>query len=880
MSSLPILAPFDGWCSSLDEVPDPVFAGRMLGDGLAVDPTSGILTAPCAGEIITLPASGHAVSIRTPQGIELLIHVGIDTVHLAGRGFEAKVRPGAMVQAGDELIRFDLDIVARGAKSLMTPIVVMPLDGLELRQRRAAGLVSAGEVLFEIAGIAHLAHVADSAAGPPSRAAGPPTPPACPPADATAAQTLIVTLRQGLHARPAALLAQRAKSFGAQATLAAHGRTANARSVVAIMALGVRRGDEVTLQASGVDAAEAVASLVAGIHEALRMESLAGHGAAGNDVAAPIGGTGPVNGAAPTRGTAPVGAPSPNRSPAGVLGGVSAAGGLAVGRATRIERREIAVTEHGAGTEHERAELERARTHVRVRLERVAATGGATRREIIAAHLEFLDDPQVNEPAQELIAAGKSAGFAWRAAIRRSIAALEALDDSRMRERADDLLDVESHVLLALAGEARPMILPLPERAVLIADDLLPSELTALDPQRLLAICLGGGGATSHVAILAGAMEVPMLVGLGAGIRAVANGTTVIVDADAGTLQWAPTAAAVAQAEAAVEWRLRRRAKTQAEARTECRALDGTRVEVFANLGNVLDAAAAVANGAEGCGLLRTEFLFIDRETAPDEAEQLAAYQGIAAALGPKPLILRLMDVGGDKPLRYLPLPAEENPALGLRGVRTALARPDLLRTQLRAALRVQPVGRVRLLIPMITDVAEVLAVRGVINELLAELALPGPIELGAMIETPAAALTASVLIREVDFLSIGSNDLTQYTLAMDRGHPQLAGRTDALHPAVLKLVAEAASAGVAAGKMVAVCGGAAADRFAVPLLLGLGVRELSVVPAAVPAVKQQVRGLRIGDCRELALRCLDLASSAEVRALIAPTLGPAGDTR
>jgi phosphoenolpyruvate-protein phosphotransferase len=563
-----------------------------------------------------------------------------------------------------------------------------------------------------------------------------------------------------------------------------------------------------------------------------------------------------------------------------VLGGVAAVAGLAVGRATRIERREIAVTEHGAGPEHERAELEQARTHVRVRLERVAETGGPTRREIIAAHLEFLDDPQLNEQAHELIAAGKSAGFAWRAAIRRSIAALQALDDSRLRERVDDLLDVESHVLLALAGEARPMILPLPERAVLIADDLLPSELTALDPQRLLAICLGGGGATSHVAILAAAMEVPMLVGLGTGIRAIANGTTVIVDADGGTLQWAPTAAAIEQAQAAVESRLRRRAKTQAEAQTECRALDGTRIEVFANLGNVLDAAAAVANGAEGCGLLRTEFLFIDRETAPDETEQLAAYRGIAAALDGRPLILRLMDVGGDKPLRYLPLPAEENPALGLRGVRTALARPDLLRTQLRAALRVQPIGRVRLLIPMITDVAEILAVRGIINELVAELALPGRIELGAMIETPAAALTASVLIREVDFLSIGSNDLTQYTLAMDRGHPQLAGRTDALHPAVLKLVAAAASAGVAAGKMVAVCGGVAADRFAVPLLLGLGVRELSVVPAAVPAVKQQVRGLRIDDCRELAMRCLDLASSTEVRALVAKTLGPVGDTK
>jgi phosphocarrier protein FPr/phosphocarrier protein len=845
MSSLKILAPFDGWCTELDEVPDPVFAGRMLGDGLALDPTSGILTAPCGGEIITLPASAHAVSIRTAQGIDLLIHVGIDTVQLGGRGFEARVRPGAMVRAGDELIRFDLDVVARGAKSLLTPIVVTPMDGLCLRQRRAAGLVSAGELLFEIAGIGTGAGITPAE----GMATNAPLSPAAGPNDQTAGQTLIVTLRQGLHARPAALLAQRAKSFGAQVSLSAHGRTANARSVVAIMALGVRQGDELAIQASGADAARSVASLVAGIEEALRMEAAAGHG----------------HTESPKTASTLAACPS---LPAGVLGGVIASGGVAVGRATRLERREIAVTENGAGPTHENGELEQARLNVRTRLERVAATGGATRREIITAHLEFLDDPQVNEAAQELIAAGKSAGFAWRAAIRRSISALQALEDSRLRERVDDLLDVESHVLLALAGEARPMNIPLPERAVLVADDLLPSELAALDRARLAAICLGGGGATSHVAILAAAMEIPMLVGLGAGIRDIADGATVIVDADAGTLQMAPPAAAIEQARTAVESKLARRARTQAEAQAECRARDGTRVEVFANLGNVMDAAAAVANGAEGCGLLRTEFLFIDRETAPGEDEQLAAYQGIAAALGPRPLILRLMDVGGDKPLRYLPLPAEENPALGLRGVRTALARPDLLRAQLRAALRVQPAGNLRLLVPMVTDVAEILAVRRVIDELKAEIGIFERIELGAMIETPAAALMASALLREVDFLSIGSNDLTQYTLAMDRGHPELAGRTDALHPAVLKLVAATASAGVAA------------DRFAVPILLGLGVRELSVVPVAVPAIKRQIRSLKIEDCRELASRCLDLASPTEVRARVAQSIGPWGDTR
>jgi multiphosphoryl transfer protein len=850
MSNLRILAPFDGWCDALDTVPDPVFAGRMLGDGLAVDPTSGILLAPCAGEVTTLPASAHAISIRPAFGIDVLIHIGIDTVSLAGRGFEACVRPGASVRAGDELIRFDLDTVARGAKSLMTPILVTPMDGLSLRQCRAAGPVSAGDLLFEIAGVAEPA----SSTPRPNAAARPD--------DAAAAQTLIVTLRQGLHARPAALLAQRAKAFAAQSTLTAHGRSANARSVVAIMALGVRRGDHLTIQASGADAAQSVAGIVSGIEEALRMEASAGH-----------------SGAAAAAGPSQATARDPGvAQPAGVLTGVTAVAGFAVGRAARIERREIAVAEQGGGAARESTALDQARAHARTRLTRVATAGGATRGAIIAAHLEFLDDPQLNETAQELIIAGKSAGYAWRTAIRRSIAALEALEDTRLRERADDLLDVESHVLLALAGEARPMNIPLPENAVLIADDLLPSELTALDRQRLAAICLAGGGATSHVAILAAAMEIPMLVGTGPRIHEIADGTTVIVDADGGTLQSAPTPAAVEQAQAAVELRSIRRGSDRAEAQIECRSLDGTRIEVFANLGNIRDATAAVANGAEGCGLLRTEFLFLDRDSAPGEAEQLAAYQGIAAALGNKPLILRLMDVGGDKPLRYLPLPAEENPALGLRGVRTALARPDLLRTQLRAALQVQPAGQVRLLIPMVTDAAEIVAVRGVIEELASELAIPAHIQLGVMIETPAAALTAAALLREVDFLSIGSNDLTQYTLAMDRGHPQLAGRTDALHPAVLKLIAATAGAGTAVGKMVAVCGGAAADRLAVPILLGLGVRELSVVPAAVPAIKRQIRALRIEYCRDLALRCLDLASPAEVRARVVQEMAHMGE--
>ncbi len=829
-----ILAPFDGWCAPLDEVPDEVFAGRMLGDGLAIDPTHGVVLAPCDGEIVTLPQSAHAVSIRSAEGLEVLIHIGIDTVTLGGQGFDARVRPGARVRSGDELIRFDLDRVARGAKSLMTPIVVSS-EGAVVSERRGSGVVRAGELLFRVNG--------GATQGTPA------TPPGLSAESLTRAERAVaVPLRQGLHARPAALLARRAKGAAAAITLRAHDRATDARSVVGIMALGVRQGDQLLIQAEGAGASEAVAEMLAALAEAERMDSA--HAAA--QLPEPC----------ETR-------PKPREELSGELTGVCAAPGFAVGRATRIERREIEVIEPGRGELHERTELERARANVRLRLERVRNAGGGARREIIGAHLEFLDDPELNASAHALIAAGKSAGFAWRAAMRQSIAALQSLGDSRLRERADDLLDVEAHVLLALAGEARPLHLPLPEQAVLLADDLLPSELTALDRRRLAAIALSGGGATSHVAILAAAMEIPMLIGIGPALREVADGQIIIVDADNGTLNHAPSAAAVARTQSMVAARLAQAAARRSAALEESRSFDGTRVEVFANLGSAAQAGIAVENGAEGCGLLRTEFLFIDRDTAPTEDEQLDCYQSIADALGGRPMILRMMDVGGDKPLEYLPLPAETNPALGLRGVRTALAHPDLMRTQLRAAMRVTPFGVVRLLIPMVTDLAEIMSVRRVIAELSADLNLPGNIALGAMIETPAAALTAAALLREVDFLSIGSNDLTQYTLAMDRGHSQLARRTDALHPAVLQLIAAAASAGNAAGKLVAVCGGVAADHSAVPILLGLGVRELSVVPGAVPALKSQIRSLRLAACASLAQSCLGLSSAAEVRGMV-----------
>jgi phosphoenolpyruvate-protein phosphotransferase len=819
---------------SLADVPDTVFAEGMIGEGVAIDPVSGSVLSPCDGEITTVPAGGHAVSIRSAQGVSVLVHVGIDSVHLSGRGFQSLVRVGQRVRAGEEILRFDLDVVARGARSLVTPIFVTPEDGLRVVRRHAPGRIRAGDTLIEVE-LASAITESQPAAG------------------SQATRQLSISLRHGLHARPAALLAKRARSATSQITLVAHGKSADARSVTAIMALGVSHGDVITVTANGTDATTALDGVLAGLDEALTLER-----AAANEPE-------PV---APVQ--APVRLVESTKDTPGELSGVIAVPGFAIGRTTRLERAQIVAVETGRGAAYESAELERARSIVRARLSRIGGAGGTTRREIAEAHLAFLDDPLLNEVAQEHIAAGKSAGFAWRAAIRQSAEQLRTLGDARLRERVDDLLDIESHVLLALAGEARPMNHPLPENAVVLADELLPSELVALDRENLRAICLSGGGPTSHVAILAAAMDVPMLVGMGAALRHVPGGERVIVDAQRGALHVAPSPAAYAEAEARAKLMRDQHLAERAAAQRECRTRDGTRMEIYANLGSVAEAEAAVRAGAEGCGLLRTEFLFIDRDSPPTEAEQLDVYQNIATALGGRPLILRLMDVGGDKPLAYLPLPEEENPALGLRGIRTALRHPDLLRTQLRAALRVTPAGIVRLLLPMVTQVQEIQTVRTIIDEIRAGLTNRPAIEIGAMIETPAAALSAERIAAAVDFLSIGSNDLTQYTLAMDRGHPELARHIDALHPAVLKLIALVGAAGERSGKMVAVCGGVAADPAAAPLLIGMGVRELSVVPAAIPAIKRQVRDLDLAQCRALAARAVDLESAADVRALTA----------
>ncbi|HEX5459028.1 MAG TPA: phosphoenolpyruvate--protein phosphotransferase [Steroidobacteraceae bacterium] len=839
---LVLVAPLAGWSTPLAETPDPVFAGRMLGDGLAIDPTGSTLHAACDGEIIAFPESRHAITLHTESGADILMHVGIDTVGLAGEGFEAHAKLGQRVTAGQRLITFDLDLLARRAKSLLTPVLVMEGCGFTVVHSVENREIEVGDVLMEIAPVEEAGQRSESGQRESAEVA-----------NGTGERRRVrVALEHGIHARPAAQISRVLKGLAAEVRLAAHDHTANARSTVALMKLGVHRGDDVEIRASGRDAVtamNAVAALLTAVGEA------SGGG-----------------GSSPTRQRTagqPVRQHAPMEMRAGtILSGVIASRGLAVGQAVPLGVREMDVAPNGAGVSHETSELERARSQVRSRLEAARASASSTAGEIIEAHLTLLEDPELVESALSLISGGASAGYAWRQAVRGSIEALRALGDPRMAERADDLLDLERQVLLAASGKPDVAIQELPQDAILVADELLPSQLVALDATRLAGICLAAGGATSHVTILAAAMGIPALVALGPTVQRIMAGTALLLDANGGLLHVDPGAERLAAARRQLELRAVQHLAELEAAQRDCYTADGQRIEVFANIGSLAEAQAAARNGAEGCGLLRTEFLFLERETPPSEAEQHAEYQQLAAALAGKPLTIRTLDIGGDKPIPYLPMPVEENPALGLRGVRTSLWRPDLLRQQLRAVLGVRPYGQCRILLPMITDVSEIRSVRAMVEEARSDLERSEAIEVGVMIETPASALMADSIAAEADFFSIGTNDLTQYTLAMDRGHPELAARLDALHPAVLRLIARAAEAARSRKRRVAVCGGLASDLAAAPILIGLGVQELSAVPSVVPELKALIRKLTLKECAHVARQALEQSSAEAVRAL------------
>ncbi len=553
-----------------------------------------------------------------------------------------------------------------------------------------------------------------------------------------------------------------------------------------------------------------------------------------------------------------------------MISGILASPGIAFGKALLLKEDEIVIDRKKISADKVDQEVERflnGRTKASAQLEVIKTKAGETfgeeKEAIFEGHIMLLEDEELE---QEIIALIKdkhmTADAAANEVIEGQATALEELDDEYLKERAADVRDIGKRLLRNILGLAIIDLSAIQDEVILVAADLTPSETAQLNLNKVLGFITDAGGRTSHTSIMARSLELPAIVGTGSVTTQVKNGDYLVLDAVNNQVLVNPSDQQIEE--------LRNLQAQVAEEKAELAklkdlpaiTLDGHQVEVCANIGTVRDVEGAERNGAEGVGLYRTEFLFMDRDSLPTEEEQFAAYKAVAEACGSQAVIVRTMDIGGDKDLPYMNLPKEENPFLGWRAIRIAMDRREILHAQLRAILRASAFGKLRIMFPMIISVEEVRDLKGEIETLKAQLREEGKafdesIEVGVMVETPAAAVIAHHLAKEVDFFSIGTNDLTQYTLAVDRGNELISHLYNPMSPSVLGLIKQVIDASHAEGKWTGMCGELAGDERATLLLLGMGLDEFSMSAISIPRIKKIIRNTNFEDVKALAAQAL-----------------------
>ncbi|WP_186265650.1 phosphoenolpyruvate--protein phosphotransferase [Burkholderia gladioli] len=691
------------------------------------------------------------------------------------------------------------------------------------------------------------------------------------PADYAERVELVLDYPHGLHARPASAWVASAKRFQAALRVRHGDSVADPKNLVSLLQLGATANAELVLSAQGVDAAEALAALKRTI-EALSAEE---HARAD---------------AAKLRRQQAQPALWTPRDPATVIEGVGAGPGFVAGPVRLMRSRTLQIEDRADDPLDAATRLEAALASTARELEALARETGARLGEaegaIFAAQRELLDDAALLDETARLVVDGHGLAWSWHRATEQQAAKLAALPDPLLAARAADLRDVARRVLGHLgdadvegsadvsgdgAGQGAP--------AILIAEDLTPSDTAQLDPAVTLGFCTVAGGPTSHTAILARTMGVPAAVACGAALLALRDGEHVVLDGNAGRLYAGVSAADRERAAEAQRRFVEAQHRAAANRALPAVTLDGHVLEIGANITRPAQVKAAIENGADGVGLMRTEFLFLERHDAPDEEEQYACYRQMVEASGGRHLIIRTLDIGGDKQVPYLNLPHESNPFLGVRGLRLCLRRPELFVPQLRALYRAAMHGPLWIMFPMVSTLDEARQAIALAETVRAELDAP-KVPLGIMVETPSAAALADHFAELVDFFSIGTNDLTQYVLAIDREHPELARMAESLHPAVLRMIAQTVDGARRHRKWVGVCGGLAGEPLGAAILAGLGVDELSMSVRDIPAVKTRLRASRLDALRALARRALDAADVDAVRALDGGEVGPAGEAR
>ena len=772
------------------------------------------------------------VGIAIPHGMaedrHHIYHTGIAVVQF---------RDGVVWKSGDQAHL----VVAIAAKSEDHIGLLRRLTRLMQNPQSIESLVTTGDAQL----------IVSTLAGEPLPVAAPaPEAPAWP-SDAQSDWTL--DYPNGLHARPATRWVDTAKRFACEIRVYKGPEYADAKALTSLLMLGVTQGSSLRLAARGPDARRAVDALLEVTKSLSAEEKGDAERAHRNALAA--------------RRSAPDWLPVGNPR---AIYGIAASPGLAVGMLVRHASRQLDVTDSPGDVIVDGEALEAALLAIGRELDLMESQTrerlGASEAAIFASQQELIADPELLRETLASVLRGHGLAWSWKTAYQARVEKLQVVADPLLAARALDMRDVGERVLARLLGvEHQSLVLDKP--SILVAEDLTPSDTLKLDMNFVVGLAISSGGPTSHTAILARTLGLPAVVAAGSALLAAPEGQLAVIDGGVGAVYLEVPEADRAAATAVIARQLETRNALRESRYLPATTTDGHTVEVAANVANAKQAAVALEAGAEGIGLMRTEFLFLERNTAPDEDEQYRVYRDMTETMGGRTLIIRALDIGGDKKVPYLNLPSEENPFLGVRGARLLLVRQDLLYTQLRALYRAAAHGPIRIMFPMVTHTSEIEALRTHCERARAQ--VNGPeLKIGIMVEVPAVAVLAEKFAPLVDFFSVGTNDLTQYTLAIDRQHPELASQADSLHPAVLDLIARTVAAAKKHGTWVGVCGGLAGDPLGARILTGLGVDELSMSAQDIAAVKATLRGESFSAMQALAQRALAAGSADEVRAL------------
>ena len=820
-------APANGYILPLEKVSDPVFSQKVLGEGFAIEPFTNILYAPVEGRVKSVAKTNHAITIETATGYDVLVHFGLETVALSGEGITPLVKVGDEVTFESKILEFDLLTVPTKVKSLLTPVIISEYSD-QAFPNVTEEKVDSRKTIVKLNLDCKVDDIDSTSSIRNSR-------------NVYVNKTVRITNGHGIHARPAAMISHFAKKYDHNIVLIKGEQKVSANSIVGIMGLAIQCNDEVTISATGSNAQQVIDELIELI-SSLEDEEQA------QEIKR---------------------APSQLKDVQGIISGnqyhgISVVKGLAIGELSCQRAIDFKFDEYSQKTsQQEESVLKDAIVKYKHQLHVLKQhETDATQIALLDAHIELVEDELICSKALEALQRGKSAAFAWHAATQKAMEVLINTNNELLQERVADIKDVYKQVMLLLLGQSKQSI-TYDKPTILYSDDFSLSDILSLD-NNVVGLISTNGGRTSHVAIIAGNKNIPYLININSQIQQY-NHQELILDANQGSAITQATPVQKEDYHKKIEEQKIKLQKVLQDVTLPATTLDGKTIDCYMNIKSDNDCKSFIESGAQGIGLFRTEFVFYDRDKAPSEDEQYQIYQRVLDQVQGSPVIFRTLDAGGDKALGYLHMTKEQNPFLGIRGIRLCFHHEALFRTQLRAIIRTNN-PNVHIMLPMITNIAEYRQAKEIYQQECQKLGSKIKQPLGIMVEVPSIIMQAEKFASEVDFMSIGTNDLTQYLLAIDREHPQLASQIDHLHPAVIQAIKVVSQAAKKYDKKLSICGMMAVDQEALAILVGLGITNLSMRQNMLAENKAIIRKLNAKECQDALEHVLSMDSAQQVR--------------